>query len=53
MSPISVIMAEVTGLTSPSAPYLHDGRLSYDTLIVARVHHQYFGHDDWRHAPRL
>ncbi|HSG99365.1 MAG TPA: NAD(P)/FAD-dependent oxidoreductase, partial [candidate division Zixibacteria bacterium] len=34
---------------------LKDGRLSYDTLIVATgAHHNYFGHDEWeRLAPGL
>jgi NADH:ubiquinone reductase (H+-translocating) len=52
----SVIMAEVTDIdVAQRTILLRDGRLSYDTLIVAPGStHQYFGHDDWAtYAPAL
>jgi hypothetical protein len=52
----SVIMAEVTDIdVAQRTILLRDGRLSYDTLIVAPGStHQYFGHDDWaQDAPAL
>jgi NADPH-dependent 2,4-dienoyl-CoA reductase/sulfur reductase-like enzyme len=52
----SVIIAEVTDIdVAQRTILLRDGRLSYDTLIVApRSTHQYFGHDDWAtYAPAL
>jgi NADH:ubiquinone reductase (H+-translocating) len=52
----SVIMAEVTDIdVAQRTILLRDGRLRYDTLIVAPGStHQYFGHDDWAtYAPAL
>lgn len=53
---VTVAMAEVVDL-DPMARrvILADGRLEYDTLIVATgVRHHYFGHDEWRRrAPGL
>ena len=51
----SVIMAEVTDIdVAQRTLFLRDGRLRYDTLIVAPGStHQYFGHDDWANTPRL
>jgi NADH dehydrogenase len=52
----SVIMAEVVDMdTSQRTLILRDGRLTYDTLILAPGStNQYFGHDDWQqHAPAL
>jgi NADH:ubiquinone reductase (H+-translocating) len=52
----SVVMGEVTDIdVSQRTVHLRDGRLTYDTLILAPGStHQYFGHDDWaRHAPAL
>ena len=52
----SVIMAEVTDIdVAQRIILLRDGRLRYDTLIVAPGStHQYFGHDDWAtYAPAL
>jgi NADH dehydrogenase len=52
----SVTMAEVTDIdVSQHAVILRDGRVSYDTLILATGStHQYFGHDEWaQHAPAL
>lgn len=52
----SVIMAEVTDIdVAQRTLLLRDGRLRYDTLIVAPGStHQYFGHDDWAtYAPAL
>jgi NADH dehydrogenase len=51
-----VLAAEVTDiLPDQKKVYLHDGELSYDTLIVATgVSHHYFGHDEWEEsAPGL
>jgi NADH dehydrogenase len=53
---VSVIMAEVTDIdVAQRTILLRDGRLRYDTLIVAPGStHQYFGHDDWAtYAPAL
>jgi NADH dehydrogenase len=52
----SVIMAEVLDIdVSQRSVILHDGSLTYDTLILAPGStHQYFGHDAWaQHAPAL
>jgi NADH dehydrogenase len=52
----SVIMAEVTDIDpSRRSVLLHDGSLTYDTLVVAPgSSQQYFGHDDWaQYAPPL
>jgi NADH dehydrogenase len=52
----SVIMAEVTDIdVAQRTLLLRDGRLRYDSLIVAPGStHQYFGHDDWAtYAPAL
>lgn len=52
----SVIMAEVTDIdVAQRTILLREGRLRYDTLIVAPGStHQYFGHDDWAtYAPAL
>jgi NADH dehydrogenase len=52
----SVIMAEVLDIdVSQRSIILHDGSLTYDTLILAPGStHQYFGHDAWaQHAPAL
>ena len=52
----SVIMAEVTDIdVAQRTILLRDGRLRYDTVIVAPGStHQYFGHDDWAtYAPAL
>ena len=49
-------MAEVTDIdVAQRTILLRDGRLRYDTLIVAPGStHQYFGHDDWAtYAPAL
>jgi NADH dehydrogenase len=51
-----VLQAEVTGIDAQRREVvLADGRIAYDTLIVAAgSHHHYFGHDEWaRHAPGL
>jgi NADH:ubiquinone reductase (H+-translocating) len=50
------VMAEVTDIDAAQRTVLlRDGRLTYDTLIVAPGStHQYFGHDDWaKDAPAL
>jgi NADH:ubiquinone reductase (H+-translocating) len=52
----SVVMAEVTDLdVAQRTVRLRDGRLTYETLIVAPGSTpQYFGHDDWaKDAPAL
>jgi len=51
-----VWQAEVTGIDARRREaVLADGRIAYDTLIVAAgSHHHYFGHDEWApHAPGL
>ncbi len=44
-----VLQAEVTGIDAERREVvLTDGRIAYDTLIVAAgSHHHYFGHDEW------
>jgi NADH:ubiquinone reductase (H+-translocating) len=52
----SVVMSEVTDIDVPQRTVLlRDGRLTYDTLVLAPGStHQYFGHDAWeQHAPAL
>jgi NADH dehydrogenase len=52
----SVIMSEVIDIdVSQRTVILRDGRVTYDTLILAPGStHQYFGHDTWeQHAPAL
>jgi NADH dehydrogenase len=52
----SVIMSEVTDIdVSQRIVLLRDGRLTYDTLILAPGStHQYFGHEGWeQYAPAL
>lgn len=46
---VRVLMAEVTAIDATKREVcLQDGKLSYDTLVVAAgVRHSYFGHDDW------
>ena len=51
-----VLLGEVTDIdTTNRRVLLHDGGVTYDTLIVATgSSHHYFGHDEWeRYAPAL
>jgi NADH dehydrogenase len=53
---VQVLLAEVLDFDIPARQViLKDGRISYDTLIVATgARHHYFGHDEWeRDAPGL
>ncbi len=51
-----VLLGEVVEINAGQRELvLHDGKLPYDTLVVATgVRHQYFGHDEWEpFAPGL
>ena len=53
---LAMIMAEVIDIdVSHRTVILHDGSLTYDTLIIATgASHQYFGHNEWAQtAPGL